>query len=522
MKLLTADEMRSLDREAIEKYGVPGLTLMENAGRGAGEYFSRFFERLRPGPVLIFCGKGNNGGDGYVIARHMENRGWQARLLVLAKREDIAGDARVNLDILHNSGADIVYAPDQESLEAVLPSQCGFRLIVDAIFGNGLASEIRGHFAEAVDWINASGLPVAAVDMPSGVNADTGAVLGRCVQAACSATFAFPKVGQMIHPAASYGGEIRTVDIGMPKMLLESVADRHVFVDVNEVRPLLPERRETGHKGTFGHLLIVAGSTGKTGAAALAAEGGMRAGAGLVTLACPLAVHDILETKLTEAMTVPLPDMDGALSLMAFEQILALAEAKQVLAVGPGLGTSEETRVLVRRLVRACPVPMVIDADGLNALAENTQVLLERREQPVVLTPHPGEMARLTGKDVAEIQADRIGAARDFAKRFNVVLVLKGARTLTAFPDGRIRINGSGNPGLASGGMGDVLTGLIGGFIAQGLGAEDAAVLGVFLHGMAADRLAVVLGHAGMVASDILPEIPVTLHSLRQKEEHRD
>jgi NAD(P)H-hydrate epimerase len=254
----------------------------------------------------------------------------------------------------------------------------------------------------------------------------------------------------------------------------------------------------------------------------MTAEGGIRAGAGLVTVACPLAVHDILETKLTEAMTVPLSDMDGALNLMAFEQILALVEEKQVLALGPGLGTSEETSGLVRRLVRDCPVPMVIDADGLNALADNTQVLLERPEQSIVLTPHPGEMARLTGKNVAEIEADRLGAARDFATRFNLFLILKGSRTLIAFPDGRIRINSSGNPGMASGGMGDVLTGMIGGLMAQGMNIENAAVLGVFLHGMAADRLAAVMGNTGMAATDILPEIPVSLHSLRRKEDYCD
>jgi len=520
MKLLTSDEMRSLDRKAMEKYGVPGLILMENAGRGAAEYFAGYFSDLRPGPALILCGKGNNGGDGYVIARHLENLGWRVRVLVLAERENIGGDARVNLEILHHGRADVVYAPDGKALARHLPRQNGFRLIVDALFGNGLSSEVRGHFAEAIAWINASGLPVAAVDMPSGVHADSGAVLGCCVRAVCSATFAFPKVGQMLHPAASFGGEVRTVDIGMPKALMDSVADRCLFVDADEARALLPERPVAGHKGTFGHLLVAAGSVGKSGAAALTAQGGLRAGAGLVTLACPLPVHDILEVKLTEAMTVPLPDLDGALSLRAFEQLMALAEKKQVLALGPGLGTSEETSGLVRRLVRSCPVPMVIDADGLNALAGHAEVLEERSGQALVLTPHPGEMARLTGMTVAQIEADRSGVARDFAQRFNVVLVLKGARTLIAFPDGRIRVNGSGNPGMASGGMGDVLTGLIGGFMAQGLSGEKAAVLGVFIHGHAADRLAGAMGHAGMVATDILAEIPIAVHALGRKEDY--
>jgi NAD(P)H-hydrate epimerase len=235
-------------------------------------------------------------------------------------------------------------------------------------------------------------------------------------------------------------------------------------------------------------------------------------------VACPLAVHDILEAKLTEAMTAPLPDLDGALSLMGYEQIVALTEKRDVLALGPGLGGDAETRILVRRLIRSCPIPMVIDADGLNALAAHTEVLQERAAKSLVLTPHPGEMARLTGMTIADIEADRIAVARSFAQGNNVVLVLKGARTLIAFPDGRVRINGSGNPGLASGGMGDVLTGLIGGFMAQGLSAGDAAVLGVFLHGYAADRLAVTMGHAGMIATDVLAEIPFALNALGSKE----
>lgn len=276
MRLLSADEMRAMDRTAIDHYGLSGLILMENAGRGAAEYFSRFFAELFPGPVSIFCGKGNNGGDGYVIARHLENKGWKIRVVVLAPRQDISGDARTNLEILHRGGTDVSYAPDQESLAAILSGQTASRLIIDAIFGNGLSSDICGHLAEVIDWINASGLPVAAVDMPSGINADSGAVMGRSVRADCSATFAFPKVGQMLYPAVSFGGEVTTIDIGMPGKLMASAADRYRFVDADFARTLLPERPAEGHKGTFGHLLVVAGSTGKSGAAALTAEGGMR------------------------------------------------------------------------------------------------------------------------------------------------------------------------------------------------------------------------------------------------------
>ncbi|MBN1140743.1 MAG: NAD(P)H-hydrate dehydratase [Deltaproteobacteria bacterium] len=519
MKLVTAEEMRLLDREAIEGYGVPGVVLMENAGRGAARCFDDFFRPLRPGPALVVCGKGNNGGDGYVIARHLENLGWQVAVLALAEREAVAGEARINLEILLRSGIEVVFAPDAERLDAATARLAGFRLLVDAIFGNGLAAEVRGHYARAIDWINASGAAVAAVDLPSGVDADRGRILGCAVKASCTATFAFPKVGQMLQPGAAFGGEVRTIDIGMPRALLEKVSDRQLLVGAGVAAALLPQRPVAGHKGTFGHLLVVAGSIGKSGAAVLAAQGGSRAGAGLVTAACPALIHNILEMKLTEAMTCPLPDLDGALSLQAYEEIMALATGKKVLALGPGLGTAPETTALVRRLVRHCELPLVLDADALNALEGRPEALGERRSPSVILTPHPGEMARLTGQSVAEIESDRLGVAREYARRFGVVVVLKGARTVVAFPDGRVRLNGSGNPGMASGGMGDVLTGVVAGLVAQGMEPGEAAVLGVFLHGTAADRLATVKGVAGLCAGEVAAELPGAIHSLRNRKE---
>lgn len=521
MKLVSADEVRLLDRQAMEIYGVPGVVLMENAGRGAALYFDEFFHCLRPGPMLVVCGKGNNGGDGYVIARHMENLGWRAQVLCLAEPAAITGDARVNLEILLRSGGQVCYADDEGSLLPILAKMAGVRLIVDAIFGTGLAAEVKGHCAAAIDWINASGAAVAAVDIPSGVDASYGRILGRAVTATCTAAFAFPKVGQMILPGISHVGEIRRIDIGMPRALLETVTDRHLLVDDDVAASLLPERPLAGHKGTFGHLLIVAGATGKSGAAVLAAKGGLRSGAGLVTAACPAAVHGILETQLTEAMTSPLADRDGTLSLQAFDQIVALAEGKKALALGPGLGTATETTALVRRLVRHCDVPLVVDADALNALAGHLEVLAERKSAAVVLTPHPGEMARLCGLSATEIEADRIGVARDFAARFGVAVVLKGAATIIALGDGRVRINGSGNPGMATGGMGDVLTGVIGGLVAQGMGVAEAAVLGVYLHGAAADRLAGEKGVAGLCAGEVADALPAVMHDLRKRKGER-
>jgi len=514
MKLLTADEMRNLDRQSIEEFGVPGLVLMENAGRGATDFFCTTFASLFPGPVLVLAGKGNNGGDGYVIARHLTNRGWQVSTVVLADRESISGDAAVNLQVLLHSGAAVEFAPDEETLQSVLAAHNEQRLIIDAIFGNGLNSEVRGHYAAAIDWINASSAAVAAVDMPSGIEATSGRVLGRCVKADCSATFALAKVGQMLYPAAAYGGALQVVDIGMPGHLLKELPDSHVWVDQAHAAALVPARPVHGHKGTFGHLLVVAGSTGKTGAAGMTAVAGLRSGAGLVSLACPAATHAILAGKMTEVMTAPLADINGALSLQAQEDIRELWQDRDALAIGPGLGQHAETFALVRNLLRECTLPLVIDADGLNALAEHVQVLEGHGCRHLVLTPHPGEMARLVGTSVAEVEKDRVGVARQFATQYHLVLVLKGARTIIAFPDGRVRINSTGNPGMASGGMGDVLTGIIGGLLAQGLSGEDAAVLGVFLHGLAGDRVASRCGTAGLLAGDLLSELPAARATL--------
>jgi len=514
MKLLTADEMRELDRRTIEEIGIPGVVLMENAGRGAAELLCRRFSSLWPGPVLVLAGKGNNGGDGYVIARHLLNRGWRIMTIVLAEETAVSGDAAINLRAFQACGGETVFAPDAERLEKVLRRCRENRLVVDALFGTGLTSEVVGHYARAIDWINDARMPVLAVDIPSGVDATSGSILGRAVRADLTATFALPKIGHHLHPGAGLCGALEVVDIGIPAVLLAKGGGRHLLVDGDVACRLLPARPVTGHKGTFGHLLVVGGSIGKAGAASMTAEGALRSGAGLVTVACPASIQETLAIKLTEAMTEPLDEVEGALSLQALMALQRLTEGKAALALGPGLGQAAETFALVRRLVRESRLPLVLDADGLNAIAENPSVLRERPPGSVILTPHPGEMARLAGLSVAGVEADRIGVARQFARRHRVVLVLKGARTVTALPDGRVRLNGSGNPGLASGGMGDVLTGLIGGLLAQGLTPADAAVLGVYLHGRAADRLLPVMGDAGMTAGDLLRELPATRNEL--------
>jgi NAD(P)H-hydrate epimerase len=518
MNLLTSAQARELDRAAIDDWHVPGLVLMENAGRATADQIEENFAELYPGPVTILAGKGNNGGDGYVIARHMLNRGWDVSTLVLAEEKAITGDARVNLDILIKSDAELEFITEGADLEDVLQQYQPAGLIVDALFGTGLSSEVKGFYATAIDWINTAAEAVVAVDVPSGIDATSGHVFGSAVFADLTVTFASAKVGHVVFPAVEFVGDLIVADIGIPKQLATQQDIDHMYINADAAKILLPARPASGHKGTFGHLLLVAGSTGKSGAAALAAEGGLRAGSGLATLACPAHLNPIFETKLTEVMTVPLPEVDGMVSMQAIADIEGLWQDKSVLAIGPGLGVGEEIGGLVRRLVRDCPLPMVIDADGLNALVGHLEVLHERKV-PTVLTPHPGEMSRLLGCSVAEVEADRISIARKFACEHGVILVLKGARTLVAEPEGTVFVNGSGNASLACGGTGDVLTGVIGGLLGQGLTAVAAVLLGVYLHGRAADRLFETQGRAGILASDLLRELPATRKELLVEEE---
>ena len=517
MKVLTAAQMQAVDRQTINEIGIPGVVLMENAGRGVAEEIIQRFSPAHSPSALILAGKGNNGGDGYVIARHLLNRGWNVQTLVLADRDAIKGDAAVNLTALENCGGKVDFTPDSEALAACLAATVEFTVLVDAIFGTGLTKPAQGLYLKAIEWLNQQPSPVVAVDISSGVDASTGQVLGVAVSSALTVSFAFPKVGQVSYPGASLAGELLTVDIGIPEQISGQASTDCLLIDAAEARHLLPVRSRDGHKGTFGHLLVVAGSTGKGGAAVMAAESGLRGGTGLVTLACPQSVQPILASQLTEVMTVPLADSKGEISLLSCDDLLTLVEGKQALAIGPGLGLGEETSDMIRRLVQDSDLPMVIDADGLTALCGHTHLLDRQTDQPIVLTPHPGEMARLTGLPVEEIQANRFVVARDFAVRHRVVLVLKGARTLTASPDGRVHVNSSGHAGLASGGMGDVLTGLIGSFLAQGLAAMDAATLGVYLHGLAADRLLATFGDAGLLATDVMYELPAARQALSKE-----
>lgn len=517
MYLVTANQMQKMDRQTIESFGIPGLVLMENAGRGALDFICQRYAPLNNKKVAVLAGRGNNGGDGFVIARYLMDKGVSVTCFLLSTGDKVEGDARINLDLARTmcektQRGSIVEVPDATAFKKQRPAIAHHDLFIDAVLGTGLNSDVRGFFKDAIELMNGSSKPVFAVDIPSGLNSDKGHPMGTAVKADATATFAFAKAGHILYPGNEYTGALKIIDIGIPRFIAQEKKIRLSLVEKKEVVSFFPNRSFHSHKGSFGHLAVLAGSFGKTGAAALCANAAARCGTGLVTLGIAKSINTQMEPQVVEPMTHLFEDRGSSLITGSnLADIMALLQKKQAVAIGPGIGTHPKTRKLVLSLVESSPVPMVIDADALNCLGEDPDVL-KRKKAPAVLTPHPGEMARLYGLSTSQIQSDRVGTARNFARKFQVILVLKGAQTVIAMPDGNCCINPTGNPGMASGGMGDVLTGLIAGFCAQGFTPEDAAVAGVFIHGLCADRLAASMGAFGFLATDILNEIPAAIH----------
>jgi ADP-dependent NAD(P)H-hydrate dehydratase / NAD(P)H-hydrate epimerase len=510
MKVVSGEVMQLMDRRAIGEFGIPGLTLMENAGRACTDAICEAFGPGAGKRALVVAGKGNNGGDGYVIARLLKERGWDVSVLLLAAPSGITGDAAVNLALLDQGS--VILPPVGVKLPATLFRDAA--LIVDALLGTGVKSEVTGVFRDAIELINASGRPVVSVDISSGVDAGSGRVLGIAVRADLTVSFALAKFGNVLYPGSELCGRLVVADIGMPPQVVDE-APGCEFVDLACARRLFRPRGVLAHKGSAGHCLVIAGSLGKSGAAFMAANSALRTGAGLVTLAVPAALNPILEVKTTEVMTLPVGS-PGAVHLQAgaLAALLREASTRDVVALGPGIGSAPSTVYLVQSLVNSLPGPLVLDADGLNAVAVAPEILLQRRGRVTLLTPHPGEMARLTGLSVPEVEADRMGVAREFALRFQVYLILKGARSILAAPDGSISINGSGNQGMASGGMGDVLTGVVTSLLGQGYPPYEACQLGAFVHGLAADLLLGEKGTQGMSATDVQDALPGALRHL--------
>lgn len=523
MKLATAAQMRELDRTAIERYHIPGMILMENAGRGTVDFMVRELGPIRSKSVPIFIGPGNNGGDGLVIARTIHQLGGLPFLFYLVHPEKIRGDAAANQRIVEKLPLDSLIlsespGPEIERVIKNLRSEHPIHSMVDAIFGTGLTRELTGRFREAVDTANrlsdALGIPLVAVDIPSGLDTDSGVVLGTAIHASLTATYGLAKAAHF-HHGGEHIGKLSVVDIGIPPKLTAQPEIMGESLD-GESAALLRPRKTASHKGGCGHLLIVAGSPGKTGAAILSGLGALHGGAGLVSLAVPGPLNQIIETELIEAMTIPLPGSAPFVG-MGFDDYDLITEnlaKKKALVIGPGIGTEEATIQLVLRLYREVKIPMIIDADALNALAYHSELLPEAAG-PRILTPHPGEMGRLLGISNKEVQADRIGAAAKLARvaASDTSVVLKGAGTLCSHSSGQWVINTSGNSGMAAGGMGDVLSGLIGALVAQGYSPWESAKIGVFLHGSAADLIAEKYPW-GYPASHVAAALPLALSQL--------
>ena len=505
MRLASAAQMREIDRCTIEEYGFPGMVLMENAGRAvaaaAGDLLA-----AEGGLAVILVGKGNNGGDGFVAARHLAGMGVDTLTLLFCPGEDLSGDAAANYRYAVQIGLTIIEQPDDEELLSALEQA---DVVVDALLGTGISGEVHGRLREVIVALGECAAPVVAVDIPSGVNADTGQPAGVAVEAHTTVTFGLAKPGHMLYPGRAHTGILQVADIGLASRLVADPALNTLAVTAEECAVRLPYRAADAHKGDAGRVFVLAGSTGMSGAAALAGQGAARAGAGLVTVAVPETVNPVVEAMCAEVMTVPLPCRpEGVLDFTALPVLADYAARADAVAIGPGLRTDGCVPRLVELLAAQVEVPLVLDADALNALAKQGQVLT-RRQTPTVITPHPGELARLTGTDIAAIQADRLTAARGAAETFGCIVVLKGAATVIAAPDGEAWINTTGNAGMASGGMGDVLTGVIAALAAGGADVLAAAVAGVFLHGLAGDIAARELGPRGILAGDAAARLPV-------------
>ncbi len=505
MKAATGAEMRAMDARAIRERGLPGIALMERAGAGAAREALGMLGATRR-RVVVLCGKGNNGGDGFVVARLLRRAGHAVSVYGVASADDVAGDARLALGSMLDAGVPLLRADDPALPRALRDAH----LIVDALLGTGLSGAVKEPYASLIEAVNAAARPVLAIDVPSGLCADRGVPLGAAVQADVTATFALPKVGLLQHPGAGLAGRVVVVDIGIPQDVLDGASTD--LLEAHDVRAKLPSRREDAHKGNAGRVLIVAGSPGLTGAACLAARACCRAGAGLVTVAAASALCASIETRLLEAMTWAVPDSEDRLCSASAPALLARAEGADALAIGPGLGRDPDTLTAVRQILDRATAPCVVDADGLMALPAWTPSSRAVR----VLTPHPGEMAALLGTSVEEVQRDRPGAVRAAAKRYDSVIILKGAGTLVAEPSGRMAIVRAGHPGMASGGMGDVLTGIVAALLAQGMSAFDAAAAGAYAHGYAAEVAAEAIGaEIGVLAGDVIEATPRAMADLR-------
>ena len=508
MKIVSAEEMRVIDRRASEEFGVASLILMENAGIRVVEAAETLLADKDGSRVVVAAGKGNNGGDGLVVARHLLNSGAEVDVFLLGNPEEMTPDTRINYEILQKMEARLFHLHDEEGLNRLAMAALSADLIIDAIYGISFRGRLNDFDRQVVSILNRCQKPIIAVDIPSGVEADTGRVLGEAVRAAWTVTLALPKLGLLVEPGCSYAGKVTVADISIPSQLLTGRGLKTNLLTEDMIKGFFPPRPRESHKGTYGHALIIGGSLGMTGAVMLSSAAALSTGAGLVTAAVPESLQPVVEGGLAEVMTVPLPETrQKSIALEALPVIENLLGRSSVCAIGPGMSRYPEAKAIIRFVLERSGVPVVIDADGLNALSEDMGVL-QNRQIPIVLTPHPGEMARLLGTAVEQLPSRRLETAREAASKWGVTVVLKGSRTVVAEPSGETYLNITGNPGMATAGSGDVLTGIITGLIAQGIRPNTAAAIGTYLHGRAGDLAKESRGERGMVAGDMVRTLP--------------
>jgi hydroxyethylthiazole kinase-like uncharacterized protein yjeF len=535
MKALTSAEMREVDRLTTERYGIPSLQLMENAGKAVFDYLHASLGDITANHATVLCGKGNNGGDGFVVARLLQEAGFKPKVYLFAEPETIRGDAAESFVHLKKSGADVRIILDVKRWESARSEATNSRVIVDALLGTGLKGKVEGLYAAVIRDVNkfsrdATAIypeAILAIDTPSGLPSDGEPASGPVIQAHATVTFTAPKLGQLVSNNAASCGRLHVREIGSPFELIEELGKGSVtWIEPREFQDLPLVRRADSNKGNFGHALLVAGSPGKSGASILAGRAALRAGAGLVTIAVPGDILSIVASAQPEFMTASLLSTKrGAISAsnLKARRFSAIAENKTLLAIGPGIGTHLETQRFVRSLVQHSEQPIILDADGLNAFAGRAKELSNRKSPYLAVTPHPGEMARLCGISTREVQADRLGLALKSAKSWKAYVILKGFHTILATPNGRAFVNTTGNPGLAKGGSGDVLTGILSGLASQ-FGTdcwEHALALGIYLHGRAADEATTDRGEACLIAGEIADTLPHTyrrfLEELRER-----
>ena len=519
MKVITAEELKKIEQSAINDYGISELVLMENAGVEVSRIVKCQITAVENKKIIIFAGKGNNGGDAFVVARHLANQGAKIKVFILGEISEISASATVNLNILRKMNIDIttlIHERDYDKLKiAIAFADC----IVDGLIGTGFNGSLKAEAEKTINLINNSGKVVISIDIPSGVSADNGKISATAVRATKTVTFSVPKLGLILYPGTSYVGELFVADIGIPRKLLELPSLKSSIFNIDDIKAFLPIRAMEAYKGSCGRVLVIAGSLGMTGAATLATAATLRAGAGMVTVGIGESLNEQLAVRLTETLTLPLAQNEnGSLNEECIHEIRNNILEKKIdaVVVGPGLGRQHETQKIITELITEIDKPLVIDADGLVAISEQN-ISFENKKYKPVLTPHLGEFSRLIGLSIEEIQEDIIFFSKQAAKDLNCILVLKGPRTIVASPQEDIYINTNANEGMATAGAGDVLSGIIGSFIAQGLESFEAAVVGVFVHGLAGDIVACNEGKIGMIASDIVSAIPKAIAKIQTK-----